>query len=323
MLVDGFDRVIEYIRISITDRCNLRCKYCFDGTFNFIPHDEVLSYEEIIRFVRICAELGVGTIRLTGGEPLVRKGMCFLLREIGNIHGITDMSITTNGVLLGRKIQDLKESGLKRINISLDTLKREKFTFITGVDALHEVLTGIEKAVHAGLNPIKINTVVIKGFNDGEILDFAKLAKDHDYHVRFIEYMPFGDSNLWKTVETITSREIEERIRSLYDLEPAAATKGPAKMFNMKAGSGKIGFISPVSGHICAGCNRIRLKSNGMIRPCLFSDAEYDIKKLLRGGKTDEEIMDAVKEIVRVKPERRQEFARIRKCRKGMRHIGG
>ncbi len=324
MLIDNFHRVIDYIRISITDRCNLRCKYCFDGSFNFIPHEELLSYEEIIRFVNTCAALGVTKVRLTGGEPLARKGIPYLLSEINKIPGIEDISLTTNGVFLGEKIVELKEAGLRRVNISLDTLKRERFAFITGVDAFDDVIMSIEKAMYAGLNPIKINTVIIKGFNDDEILDFAKLAKKFNHHIRFIEYMPFGDSDMWDRSKIITSAEIEERIRTVYELEPfISKDKGPAKMFKVNGGAGKVGFISPVSSHICSECNRIRLTASGMIRPCLFSDTEYDVKALIRGGKSDEEIKAFIRDTVRVKPEKKHEIGHIKKCQRSLRHIGG
>ena len=324
MLIDNFKRVIDYIRISITDRCNLRCKYCFDGSFNFLPHEELLSYEEIIRFVKACAALGVSKVRLTGGEPLARKGIPYLLSEINRIPGIEDISLTTNGVFLGDKILELKEAGLKRVNISLDTLNRERFAFITGIDVFDDVVMSIEKAMYAGLNPIKINTVIIKGFNDDEILDFAKLAKTFNHHIRFIEYMPFGDSNMWDSSKIITSAEIEERIRSVYELEPfASKDKGPAKMFQINGGAGKVGFISPVSSHICSECNRLRLTANGMIRPCLFSDTEYNVKALIRGGKSDEEIKAFIRDTVNVKPEKKREIGQIKKCQRSLRHIGG
>jgi len=324
MLIDNFHRVIDYIRISITDRCNLRCKYCFDGSFNFIPHEELLSYEEIIRFVKTCAALGVTKVRLTGGEPLARKGISYLLSEINRIPGIDDISLTTNGVFLGEKILELKEAGLRRVNISLDTLKRERFSFITGVDAFDNVIMSIEKAMYAGLNPIKINTVIIKGFNDDEILDFAKLAKKFNHHIRFIEYMPFGDSDMWDSSKIITSAEIEERIKTVYELEPfTSKDKGPAKMFRINGGAGKVGFISPVSSHICSECNRLRLTASGMIRPCLFSDTEYDVKALIRGGKSDEEIKAFIRDTVGVKPEKKREIGQIKKCQRSLRHIGG
>jgi GTP 3',8-cyclase len=324
MLLDNFNRIINYLRISITDRCNLRCKYCVDEDFSFLPHDEVLRYEEIVRFVRICSELGVNKVRLTGGEPLVRKEISHLLKEINTINGIEDISLTTNGVYLGEKILELKEAGLRRINISLDTLKKEKFAFITGVDAFDNVLKGIEESIRAGLKPVKINTVIIKGFNDDEILDFARLAKKWGIHVRFIEFMPFGESNLWDSSKIVPSNVIENLIKNTYELEPASnSERGPAKMFQIKDSFGKIGFISPVSSHICLECNRIRLTSNGMIRPCLFSDIEYDVKKLLRSNTKDQEIKTFVSSAVKAKPEKKFETGFIKKCQRSMRHIGG
>ena len=324
MLLDNFNRIINYLRISITDRCNLRCKYCVDEDFSFLPHDEVLRYEEIVRFVRICSELGVNKVRLTGGEPLVRKGISYLLKEINTINGIEDISLTTNGVYLGEKILELKKAGLRRINISLDTMKKEKFAFITGVDAFDNVLKGIEESIRAGLKPVKINTVIIKGFNDDEILDFARLAKKWGIHVRFIEFMPFGESNLWDSSKIVPSNVIENLIKNTYELEPASnSERGPAKMFQIKDSFGKIGFISPVSSHICLECNRIRLTSNGMIRPCLFSDIEYDVKKLLRSNTKDQEIKTFVSNVVKAKPEKKFETGFIKKCQRSMRHIGG
>ncbi|MBA4417997.1 MAG: GTP 3',8-cyclase MoaA [Syntrophus sp. (in: bacteria)] len=324
MLTDRFNRIIDYIRISVTDRCNLRCKYCVEDQFPFIPHDEILTYEEIIRFVRICAGLGVSKIRLTGGEPLARKGIPFLIREIAAIEGIRDIGLTTNGVYLGRQLADLKAAGLKRVNISLDSLKKERFAYITGVDAFDEVLRSIKMSVHAGLDPVKINTVIIQGFNDDEILDFAKLAKTRNVEIRFIEFMPFGDSGLWHSSRIITSQEIEDRIRTLYELESSSNPhKGPAKMFDIKEGLGRIGFISPVSSHICHECNRIRLTSRGAIKPCLFGDEEYDVKKMFRENATDEEISNFIINTVKTKPERKAEMGQIRKCQRNLRHIGG
>lgn len=324
MLVDQYNRVINYVRISVTDRCNLRCKYCVDGDFPFISHDEVLRYEEIIRFVKICSGLGVAKIRLTGGEPLTRKGISFLLNEISSIEGIEDVSLTTNGVLLGRKILELKEAGLKRVNISLDTLKRERFAEITRTDVYDEVLMSIEMAIYAGISPIKINTVVIKDFNDDEILDFARLAKKWGLEVRFIEFMPFGDSGLWDSSKIVPSHEIEERIKAVYPLVPLLnTTRGPAKVYGIEGSEGRIGFISPVSTHICSECNRIRLTSTGMIRPCLFSDTEYDVKSLIRRNAGDDEIRTFVKDVVKVKPENKHEMGQIRKCQRNLRNIGG
>ncbi|MBP1748953.1 MAG: 3,8-cyclase [Deltaproteobacteria bacterium] len=324
-LIDDYNRVIDYIRISITDRCNLRCRYCIDGDFPFIPHTEVLTYEEIIRFVKICAPMGVKKVRLTGGEPLTRKGLPYLLKELAGIDGITDISLTTNAVLLADKIDELKEAGLKRINISLDTLRKDRFTWITCVDAFDRVIDSIKKASYSGLRPIKINTVIIKGFNDDEILDFVRIARKWDHEIRFIEFMPFGDTSLWKSTEIITSKEIEDIIRREFELIPSLRNegRGPARVYGIGGGSGRIGFISPVSSHICAECNRIRLTARGMIRPCLFSDVEYDVKSLLRSGSDDEAIKAFVRDVVKVKPERKLEIGSIKKCQRTLRNIGG
>jgi cyclic pyranopterin phosphate synthase len=257
-------------------------------------------------------------------QPLTRKGLAFLFKEIYSIEGITDVSLTTNGVYLGQKILELKEAGLKRVNISLDTLKRERFAEITQVDAFDEVLMSIEKAIYTGTRPIKINTVVIKGFNDDEILDFAKLAMTWGLEVRFIEFMPFGDTTLWDSSRIVPSSIIEERIKTVYSLEPSLnTTRGPAKMYRIGGTEGKVGFISPVSSHICAECNRIRLTSTGMIRPCLFSDTEYDVKSLMRNGSSDEEIRGFIRDVVKVKPEKKHEIGQIKKCQRNLRNIGG
>ncbi|MEN6615581.1 MAG: GTP 3',8-cyclase MoaA [Syntrophorhabdus sp.] len=323
-LVDDYNRVIDYIRISITDRCNLRCRYCIDGDFPFIPHTEVLTYEEIIRFVRICATIGVKKIRLTGGEPLTRKGLPYLIKELAAIDGITDISLTTNAVLLADKIDELKEAGLKRINISLDTLRKDRFAWITCIDAFDRVIDSIKKASYGGLNPIKINTVIIKGFNDDEILDFVRKARKWDHEIRFIEFMPFGDNSLWKSTEIITSKQIEDVIRREFELIPSLkGARGPAKVYDIGGGSGRIGFISPVSSHICAECNRIRLTARGMLRPCLFSDVEYDLKTHFRSGSDDDTIKAFIRDVVKSKPERKLEIGSIRKCQRTLRNIGG
>jgi len=324
MLTDNFNRVINYLRVSITDRCNLKCRYCTDSAFSFIPHQEILRYEEIIRFVRIAASLGVRKIRLTGGEPLCRKDLSFLLKEINGIGGIDDISLTTNGVDLADTVETLRDAGLRRINISLDSLKPERFAYITGVDAFDKVIRSIEKAKHAGLHPVKINTVIIKGFNDDEVLDFADFARIWEVQVRFIEFMPFGDGALWDRSRIISSASLEETIRRVHDLHPSIySDKGPAKMFLINGTAGQVGFISPMSSHICNECNRIRLTADGKIKPCLFSDTEHDVKALLRGGASDDKVADFVRRAVMAKPERKVEAGAIRKCQRSMRLIGG
>lgn len=324
MLTDRFHRRINYLRISVTDRCNLRCKYCVDGQFPFIPHSEILTYEEIIRFVRICTQLGIKKVRLTGGEPLLRKGIEFLLKEITSIEGVEDVSLTTNGILLEEKMESLIECGLKRVNVSLDTLRRDRFKFITGYDEMERVIRGIEKALKYGLKPVKINTVIMKGINDDEVIDFVNLAKNLEVEVRFIEFMPFGQVGFWSEQRVISSEALKDQIRHFFEIEKDfTCEKGPAYVYKIKGGKGRIGFISPISSHICSECNRIRLTSMGMIKPCLFSDVEYDLKKLLRSGADDKKIEELVIKAVKEKPEKKDEHGQVKKCQRNLRHIGG
>jgi cyclic pyranopterin phosphate synthase len=322
--MDNFSRVINYLRVSITDRCNLRCRYCTEGVFPFIPHPEILRYEEIIRFVRIAASLGVRKVRLTGGEPLQRKGLAFLLREINAIDRIDDIGLTTNGVGLADAVEELRDAGLRRVNISLDSLSPERFSFITGVDAFAKVRRSIEKAKEAGLHPVKINTVIIKDFNDDEVLAFADFAREQEVQVRFIEFMPFGEKALWDSSKILSSAYLESLIRQVHVLQPSPNShEGPAKMFLINGSRGQVGFISPMSSHICEECNRIRLTPDGKIKPCLFSETEYDVKALLRGGASDEQLVEFVREVVRAKPEKKLEGGNIRNCQRSMRTIGG
>ncbi len=325
MLTDNFNRVINYLRVSITDRCDLRCRYCTDSGFSFTPHPEILRYEEIIRFVRIAASLGVKKIRLTGGEPLRRKDLSFLLKQIDAIGSIDDISLTTNGVELADAVETLRDAGLRRVNISLDSLRPERFAYITRVDAFDKVIRSIDAAKRAGLHPVKINTVIIKGFNDDEVLDFAEFARNRGVQVRFIEFMPFGDGGLWDRSRIVGSAYLEEQIRRVHDLHPSLnSEKGPAKMFHLNGSTGQVGFISPMSTHICHECNRIRLTPDGKIKPCLFSDTEYDVKALFRQGALDNEVADFVRSAVMAKPERKVETTgAIRKCQRSMRNIGG
>lgn len=324
MLMDSFNRKIDYLRISITDRCNLRCKYCTESFLPFIAHDDILRYEEIVRFVHIAAALGVSKVRLTGGEPLRRKSLPFLLKEIDAIETIKDISLTTNGVELTEHVEELRDAGLRRVNISLDTLKKDRFAYITGVDAFDRVMKSIERSREVGLDPVKVNTVIIKGFNDDEVLDFVDFSRRMDVQVRFIEFMPFGDESLWNSSKVLDSADLEKIIRGSFQLQESFKShRGPARMFTLQGGAGQIGFISPMSSHICHECNRLRLTADGKIKPCLFSDAEYDARALLRGTATDAQIGAFISDVVEAKPERKFESGVIKKCQRSMRHIGG
>jgi cyclic pyranopterin phosphate synthase len=286
-LSDSFQRPINYLRISVTDRCNLRCIYCMppDGV-SLMPHGDILSYEEIYTIVLAAAELGINKVRLTGGEPLVRLGLPGLIQMLAQIDTINDISLTTNGLLLSRYAAELKQAGLQRVNVSLDTLKQDKFELITRRNNnLNDVLEGIEAARSVGLNPVKINTVVTAGINDDELLDFATKTIDEGWHVRFIELMlPVGVST--SASQFISVSNMRERLKPLGELEPClpSAGNGPAKYFRFPHARGTLGFITPVSEHFCFHCNRLRLTSDGKLRSCLLAEDEVDLRQLLRSG---------------------------------------
>ncbi|MBI2411636.1 MAG: GTP 3',8-cyclase MoaA [Deltaproteobacteria bacterium] len=328
-LVDSFERKIDYLRISVTDRCNLRCVYCMPPEgIDLTESANILRYEEFYRIARIAAAHGVSKIRITGGEPLVRKGIIEFLASLAAIPGIDDLSLTTNGVLLKDYAQRLKDAGLRRVNVSLDSLKRDRFQKMTRGDNLADVLAGLEEAEKAGLTPVKINMVVIKGFNDDEVLDFALMSKTKPYHVRFIEYMPFNTQEGWQRDKCLTMKELKTIIEDkLGPLEPVKDPKGgagPARRYRWKDAPGEVGFISPVSEHFCGSCNRLRLTSDGKLRVCLFSDSEIDIRKALRDGSNDEVIEHLLFKAVAEKPERHHINENIfKKCSRTMSLIGG
>ena len=287
--LDAYNRPISYLRISVTDRCNLRCVYCMppEGVV-CRPHEEILRYEEIETVVRAAAELGISKIRLTGGEPLVRLGIVDLVRNLARIPGVDDLAMTTNGILLSRYAADLAEAGLQRVNVSLDTLRPERFRRITRLGRLEDVLAGMEAARRAGLEPIKINTVVIRGMNDDEAVDLARKTMEAGWNVRFIELMPVGNGVLadgdWRE-RVVTAAEIREKIEAaLGELEPAKMSTGggPARYYRLPGAKGTLGFITPISEHFCYRCNRLRLTADGQLRPCLLSDREIDLRTPLR-----------------------------------------
>jgi len=326
-LIDNYKRKINYLRVSITDRCNLRCVYCMpkEGA-SPIGHSEILSYEEIIRIIKVAVKKGITKIRITGGEPLIRKNVLYFVDLISRIKGIDDLSMTTNGVLLKDMARPLFDAGIKRLNVSLDSLKPERYHEITRGNHLSDVLEGIEEAVRVGFSPIKINVVAIRGFNDDEILDFARLTLIHPYQIRFIEFMPIGSGDNWTKEKIITSREIKEKIENLQNLIPVdlKRLKGPAKVYRFHGAKGEIGFISPSSDHFCSTCNRIRLTADGKIRTCLFSDEEIDLKKSLRMSCDDEELEKIIDTTILEKPKRHHLATPIfKKCSRTMSRIGG
>ncbi len=326
-LIDNHHRKINYLRISVTDRCNLRCVYCMpkEGT-SPIGHAEILSYEEMARITRVASEVGISKVRITGGEPLVRKNILYFVKLIAPIENIKDLSMTTNGVLLKNLARPLFESGIKRINISLDSLNPDKYREITRNNCLKEVLEGIKEVVKVGISPIKINVVAIRGFNDDEILDFAKLTLSYPYQVRFIEFMPFGPKNSWAQEKGITSREIKEKIDNFQELLPVdlARKNGPAKIFRFKEAAGEIGFISPLSDHFCSTCNRLRITADGKLRTCLLSDEETDLKVPLREGCSDSELKKIIAGAILKKPKKQAATPSVfKKCSRTMSRIGG
>lgn len=287
-MLDNHFREINYIRVSVTDRCNFRCVYCMppEGV-KLVAHQEILRNEEISRLVGAASMIGIKKVRLTGGEPLVRKGLVKLVQSIGTIPGIDDIALTTNGMLLPEMAVDLKKAGLRRVNISLDTLDPDLFRMITVTGDLKKVWRGIETALALGLDPVKINTVVMRGVNHHEIKKLAALTLDYPLHVRFIELMPIGASDDWALDRHVPTAEVRQVIEGgLGKLEDAhrPSGNGPAKYFRLYGAPGTIGFISAVSDHFCSKCNRLRLTAEGMIRPCLYSDREIDIKTPLRQG---------------------------------------
>jgi cyclic pyranopterin phosphate synthase len=304
-LSDSFNRPINYLRISVTDRCNLRCVYCMPAEgIELMSHNDILTYEEIYTVARSAAGLGIKKLRLTGGEPLVRLGLPGLVQMLVQIEGVDDISLTTNGVLLGRYAAELKDAGLRRVNVSLDTLKPDRFKLITRIgDDLNEVLKGIEVARAVGLEPVKLNVVVMAGVNDDELLDFARKTVNEGWQVRFIELMPLVGRN---TTQFVSASEMKQRLEPLGELTPylPSVGNGPAKYFRLPHAKGAIGFITPISEHFCFQCNRLRLTADGRLRPCLLSDYEVDLKPSLRGNISSTELEKLIKQAVANKPQR-------------------
>lgn len=326
-LIDMFDRSISYLRLSLTDQCNLRCLYCTPKPLTGkLESGELLSYEEILRVVRLAVDMGVRKIRLTGGEPLVRHDIATFIRGLAGIEGLEDIRLTTNGVLLQEYADELFKAGIKKLNISLDTLRPERFREITGGNFFERVWSGITTAREMGFAPIKINVVAMNGINDDEFLDFARLSLTEPYQIRFIEFMPMGKDSVWDEEKYISTDTIKKRLETLGPLKPVTTDgmEGPARVFRFAGAVGKIGFISPISHHFCDKCNRLRLTSEGQLRSCLLTDQETNLKEIIRNGGSDMDIRNALTATILNKPKGHQlNEKKSGNCHGRMSRIGG
>jgi cyclic pyranopterin phosphate synthase len=297
-LVDAFGRVHRDLRISVTDRCNFRCSYCMPAEgMTWQPRDELLSFEEITRVARLLVErFGVDNIRLTGGEPTVRAQLPRLVSMLAELP--VDLALTTNGATLALVADDLARAGLRRINVSCDSLRPDRFAEITRRDALDKVLEGITAAVDAGLSPVKLNVVVMRGVNDDEVVDFARFGRERGVVVRFIEFMPLDAQEAWTSDQVVTYDEIVGRIGEAFPLEPVVRSSAPAERFRYADGGGEIGVIASVTRSFCSTCDRVRLTADGQFRTCLFATDEHDLRGLLRSGAGDDELVEVVSRAV-------------------------
>jgi GTP 3',8-cyclase len=306
LLVDSHHRVIDYLRVSITDLCNLRCVYCRppEGV-KLLSHNEILRYEEILTLVEVARDMGIRKIRVTGGEPLVRRGVLGFLARLAHLGGIEDLGLTTNGVLLPAMARELKDAGLRRINVSLDSLRPEIFTTITGSDHLDRVLEGISLALNVGFDPVKINVVLLKGVNEPDVPAFARLTLEKPVDVRFIERMPFGPDPSPRSPDPFSAFDALDMIRQqVGELTPLDrdSLDGPATMFKLAGAKGRVGIIDPITGHFCGTCNRLRLTARGTLRPCLLGSDEIDVRTALRRGAPREELAQLLRLAVAAKP---------------------
>ena len=327
-LIDSFGRVHNNLRISVTDRCNIRCFYCMPAeNVAFMNRREILTYEEIERIVRVAVRLGVNKIRLTGGEPLVRADLDVLVAKLAGIPGIRDIGLTTNGILLAQNAQQLYDAGLRRINVSLDALSPEKFREITRREGYEQVIAGIQAAQAVGFDPVKVNAVSVRGITEDEIVPFGHFARETGVELRFIEFMPLDADNAWEREKVLFAHEIIETLsREIMPLVAVGPSdpSAPATDFVFEDGVGRIGFIASVSRPFCMSCNRFRLTADGKLRNCLFSLDETDLKALLRGEADDEQIAQAIRESIAAKKEGHEiNTARFIKPERAMYSIGG
>lgn len=324
---DGCGRTVDYLRVSVTDRCNLRCRYCMPET-GVVPlgHDQILRYEELVRVVACARDLGVSRVRVTGGEPLVRLGVVDLVARLAALPGIREVSMTTNGQLLAPVALSLRRAGLVRVNVSLDTLDDDKFAAICRRGSWQQAWDGIEAALAAGLSPVKINVVVMRGLNDDELEKFAALTQDRPLHVRFIELMPLGECGDMQPEHFVPAEEMREILAQKFRLLPATGVvgNGPARYYRLEGAAGTVGFIAPLTEHFCPGCNRLRLSSTGMLSPCLGFPEEIDLREALRGGAGDEKIRELIRQAILAKPAGHDLTAgRERARRRHMHRLGG
>jgi GTP 3',8-cyclase len=307
MLVDAYKRPLQDLRISVTDRCNFRCTYCMPlDEYEWIDKKEILTFEEIARLARLFVQSGVKKVRLTGGEPLVRRDLPVLIKELSAIDGLEDLCLTTNGALLAEKIESLKQAGLRRVNISIDTLNADKFKRMTKRGDLNKVLEGIFAAKKAGIAPIKLNAVIERGVNDDDILPLVEFSRANGFAMRFIEYMDVGNSNNWTSAKLFSKKEIIENIAARYPLQEIGRDRGsaPSLDYEFVDGKGDIGVIASVTEPFCSSCTRIRLTADGKIVTCLFAQVGHDVKSRLRGGASDEEISEFIGNIWRSRTDR-------------------
>lgn len=300
MLIDTYRRPIRDLRISVTDRCNFRCLYCMPlDEYEWIDKKEILTFEEIARLVRLFIPLGVNKIRLTGGEPLVRRDLHLLIAKLSRLEGLQDLCLTTNGSLLTEQVSVLKQAGLKRLNVSIDTLDPEKFRRITKRGDLDKVLEGLFAAKRCGLSPIKINAVIERGVNDGDILSLVEFSRENDFPIRFIEYMDVGNSNNWTSEKLVPKKDILEKIQARYPLREVGRNQGsaPSVDYEFVDGKGEVGIVASVTEPFCSTCTRARLTADGKLVTCLFSQTGHDLKAPMRSGATDEEISKAISSI--------------------------
>ena len=326
-LIDNFNRKITSLRISVTDRCNFRCFYCMsEEGVEYYDRSEILTFEEIKRLSGLFVELGINKIRLTGGEPLIRQDITKLIRQLSRIEGLKDLSLTTNAFMLKDLSEELYAAGLKRINVSLDSLNPHKFARLTRRNGLNRVLEGLDAAEKCGFSPIKVNVVAIRGFSEDEILDFAEMARIRPFIVRFIEFMPLDMDDKWRKIKFIPGEEIIDKINAIYPLEliDTSSNFDAAKRYRFKDGSGEIGIVASVSEPFCYSCNRARLTADGKLRTCLFSLNETELKFPMRNGANDEELKRIIIKAVKNKePGHKIQMADFVKPKRSMSMIGG